>query len=50
MPNKIALFVRDETNLPTNIQKITGDPSPQKQMYAYECDFKDAPRLTTKVH
>ena len=51
MPNKVALFVRDESNLPTHIQTMCNTPDTgQKIFYSYEVDFKDPSRTTSKVH
>ena len=50
-PNKIALFCRDDQNLPTQIQTMLRVPntSPEKRLYSYEVDFVDAPKIANKV-
>jgi len=51
-PNKVALFCRDDQNLPTQVQQMIRVPatSPDKRVYSYEVDFIDAPKIANKCH
>lgn len=52
MPNKVALFCRDDQNLPTQIQSFCRVPNsaPDKKVYSFEVDFKDQLKITRKIH
>ena len=46
------MFCRDETNLETPHQSLCAVPvtAPEKRVYSYEVDFKDALKITSKIH
>lgn len=51
-PGKVALFCRDDQNLPTQIQSLCKVPTTAKDkiVYSYEIDFLDPLKTTNKVH
>jgi NAD(P)-dependent dehydrogenase (short-subunit alcohol dehydrogenase family) len=51
-PKKVALFCRDDSKFPANIQQeIKILPAAQnKKIFSLEVDFLDANKITTKVH
>lgn len=51
-PHKVALFCRDDQNLPTMVQSLCSVPvtSPEKRVYSFEVDFIDPLKITNKIH
>ena len=52
-PNSVALFVRDIENLSPQVQtlvRMQGSPQEPKRVYAYEVDFHEPLKITSKTH
>ena len=51
-PNKVALFSRDDSSLPTQIQSMIKVPvtAKEKRVYSYEVDFMDPNKITQRIH